>query len=146
MASRLLCDILSSGKLRLIHLKAKLGTWGNDSWHPPFLSRPRNSPSQRYLLYVDPYALLTCLPRDCICPFYNFILTSNLKLLLRFPPGLEWSSTPTAYVEQRKGLAWPWETCPSPSSFGCHHLQCGGVKKEKKSPLPIWLKYFTVTS
>lgn len=59
----------------------------SDFWHPPFLPRPP-LPKALFSIWIHT-ALLTCLPRDCICPSYNFIFTSNLKVLLPFPRGLD---------------------------------------------------------
>lgn len=71
VASSLPCELLLMEKIEVDSLELSVSlrpSWGHGesgSWHPPFLPRPGNSPSQNYLLYLDPYALLICLPRDC---------------------------------------------------------------------------------
>ena len=74
-----------------------------------------------------------------ICPYYNFILTSNSHLFSPFLSVLHCSSSSQAW---RRSLAWPLalETCPGPSSSRCHLLQCEGVKREKGSPSQVGWK------
>lgn len=67
-------------------------------------SYPGLGPPFPRLPSLDPYILLSCLPRDCTCPFFNFILTFNLNLLFPFPPGPDWSSTPVVESTEK---AWP---------------------------------------
>lgn len=144
MASSLPCEILSSGQTEVDSLegqaenirKAILGIL--PSYPGLELSLPKNAFS-----ILIPNVFLTCLAWDFICPFYNFILTSNLKLSLPTLPGLEVNCSS---MEQRDGLAWPLETCPHLSFAGRLRLQCGGMKRGKGSPLLVWLKYFTVAS
>lgn len=102
MASSLPCKVLSSGQTEVDSLEGQAGNMGKVILGPSLPTLP----SQGYLLYLDLYALLVCLPRDCIHPFYNFILTSILKLLLPFPQGLDWNSIPKYRTERGSGMAF----------------------------------------
>lgn len=99
------------GKLRWIHLKsvtalAPAGNMGKVTLGilPSYPAPEPPFPKAIFSNCIH-IVLLTCFPRDYLCPLYNFIPISNLKLLFPFPPGLDWSSTPRVQSRERSGLA-----------------------------------------